>query len=659
MKIELIGWQARGLRCPDTKIDLCQDGQPAQISLIQMPNGTGKTTTLTMLRAAMNSEATHWSAEKIRQYRRPGEDTIEGNFVLDLRVDEKPLTFEMKFDFVEGAVAYTTSWPGYGGIRKGWDPPSAVRRFLDDRFVKLFVFDGEFAENLLKPNESEASQAIDALFQLYLLEDVRNLAQESWDAESRKSPTRSESGLTKIKAQVEALENRVRKIEAVAEDARKDIGVYSIDIEQLKQRIHTHTGSQVQLRDEFEAKREEEQNARTASKDASIEVMRLVRQPHQLHPAFAASLSELKHQLDRLKLPASSSSQFFEELLEEPQCICGRPLDETHREILKNRAKLYLAEETSGVLNGLKQDIDQYVVNAPEAEVSLLASVRDLGQAVRVHALASQEVRMLHQRLIDQGDTQLKTWEEELLKSENDLKERQLLLKDIEREALHSDDEKTVCLKSLKRQLQAAREKYALITGTVDLHKRTEVLRQIVDRALELSRTNLRSVLTEECNSRLKDVLSRDPIEIERIDSSLKLKNRDGASVGQTLSVGYVFLTTLLSRGQHQFPLVVDSPANPLSMEVRRELARLIPHLCKQFIAFTISSERAAFTEPLAHAASGAVKHITLFRRTPGTQSLEESLPKNGVTCTENSVLVEGIEYFDNFDEHTTVLGGN
>jgi DNA sulfur modification protein DndD len=82
MRIELAGWSSEGLRCPDIEIKLMTDDKIAPVSLIQMPNGTGKTTTLTMIRAAMSGEAQGWSAGKIKSLRRPGESHSEGTFTL-------------------------------------------------------------------------------------------------------------------------------------------------------------------------------------------------------------------------------------------------------------------------------------------------------------------------------------------------------------------------------------------------------------------------------------------------------------------------------------------------------------------------------------------------------------------------------------------------
>jgi DNA sulfur modification protein DndD len=126
--------------------------------------------------------------------------------------------------------------------------------------------------------------------------------------------------------------------------------------------------------------------------------------------------------------------------------------------------------------------------------------------------------------------------------------------------------------------------------------------------------------------------------------------NQDGASVGQTLSVGYTFLTNLLHRGMHQFPLVVDSPANPLSIEVRREIGKLVPSLCKQFVGFTISSEREGFVSSMDTECLGGIKYMTLFRKGEGTAGLIEGLASFEHIQNETCALVYGKEYFCKFD---------
>jgi DNA sulfur modification protein DndD len=143
--------------------------------------------------------------------------------------------------------------------------------------------------------------------------------------------------------------------------------------------------------------------------------------------------------------------------------------------------------------------------------------------------------------------------------------------------------------------------------------------------------------------------LAFDPLEIDRIENSLHLRHQSGASVGQTLSVGYTFLMSVLNRGKNEFPLIVDSPANPLDRRRRLEIGQLIPDLCSQFVGFTISTERSGFVEALTKK-KVPIKFLTLFRKTSGTAYLLSGLPSTGITETENALLIDSKEYFENFD---------
>lgn len=653
MKIELVGWTSTGLRCPDVTVDFrTNDGRsgPAHVTLIQMPNGTGKTTTLSLIRAAMTGEAERWSPQEVSDFQRPEEDITEGKFTLNLLIDGRPLGLELFLDYETGKACYRTTSPGSGGVSMGWNPPPSARRFLDERFTRLFIFDGEFADRLLDPRESEATKAIDALCQLYLLGDVKEKAEAAWHRATKNKTGVTATALTHRRNRVADLTEAVRKVTSAAEAARGKRESLELEIGELRRKIDKEMGSQNSLNEELKDARAELRKWEELVEDSATLAMARIRQPHLLHEAFGDSLLQLKGQLDRLKLPASISSQFFDDLLEERECICGRLLDEASRKVIKERSSLYLAEETSGVLNSLKQDIALHLVKTDRLTPGDLAgTIFELAGRIAERQKAAEAERALARKGVDQSGEAVKAMQKLLEENTKESEELRELLAVIDRKPLPADDGNTYCLQSLRKQLKEAESKLAEITGTIDLHERTKVLQGIIELALEKSRADLQALLVQECNARLEKVLSRAPLQIESIGSCLTLRGQAGASVGQTLSVGYTFLTSLLNRGHHQFPLVVDSPANPLSIEVRREVGKIVPDLCQQFVGFTISSERAGFVGALAENAK-SIKYLTMFRKTPGTEQLERSLPASGVQHTSSCVLVEGKGYFDGFD---------
>ena len=151
-EIRVARWKAEGFRCPDHEISFVDENDVASpITLIQMPNGTGKTTTLELLRAALSGSAAdgQWDKEKICSLAKRG-NAGKGLFELVLLHNRRRLTIVMVFDFEEGTVRYTHH--PRSGKKDGFHPPIGLAKFLHAEFVPFFVFDGELAERLLVVN---------------------------------------------------------------------------------------------------------------------------------------------------------------------------------------------------------------------------------------------------------------------------------------------------------------------------------------------------------------------------------------------------------------------------------------------------------------------------------------------------------------------------
>ena len=165
--------------------------------------------------------------------------------------------------------------------------------------------------------------------------------------------------------------------------------------------------------------------------------MTALRLPHAVHPELAERLKDLRDNLDRVSLPENTSAQFFEELVEEEDCVCGRPMDESAKEQIRARAERYLDADDSGVINALKQDISRYT-EAPEDQEEdaghprVLRLRAELTEAVNRERLAEQQVRVLMGELIDAGDKELEAWQAELDQREDGVKERRELVEEIE-----------------------------------------------------------------------------------------------------------------------------------------------------------------------------------------------------------------------------------
>lgn len=653
MRIDLAGWESAGLRSPDIRVDLRRGDAPPRVALIQMPNGTGKTTTLQMLNATLSGTADKWTPEKIRSFRRQGDPRTTAFFKVTLLIDTKPLTIELTLDYEAGQVRYKTTNPGSGGQVPKWHVSPELHRFLAPEFLSLFIFDGEFADRLLDADRAEADRAVDALCQIYLLEEASDFAGAHWDRVTKaQGGAKTSSGLSRWQDALAKLLAREKVVKSAQATAKDSLASLSKEITELADKITARLTSGESTRERHEAAKLALATAEGEVKTGTAALMGALRLPHALHPTLATTLVSLRDNLDRLKLPENTSAQFFEELTREAECICGRPMDAHSAEEIKKRAKRYLDADDAGVINAMKSDIEQFAgVIDEDAGFSRVERLsRELTQSVRNVRDAEGQVRALKAQLIAEGDEQLEAWQARQDECEEKRKACEDLLKIIDGPGDASEpDDKVMSLSQIGKRIGEARGKIAEITETVKLRQQTDLIQNLLGTVTRRAREQIKAELLAECNDRLAKILANDPLVIERIDRSIRLKDQDGASVGQTLSVGYTFLMTVLKRGSNDFPLIVDSPANPIDQGVRRKIGKLIPDLCTQFVGFTINTERVGFVDTL-EANSPDVAFFTLFRKTPGAQRLMKDLPAGRYVETDNAVLVDDRDYFYGFD---------
>ena len=650
MKIQLLGWESQGLRCPDLKIDFSINGRVPKVGLLQMPNGVGKTTTLTCLRAAVDGSATEWSEEKVRSLKDPNTSNNKGLFIARLLVNDKePLTLEMNFDFENGCVTYKTTYKKRQ--EPGFVPPVEAAMFLNPRFAKLFIFDGELAKGLLDEGGEDASRVIDTFYQLYLLDQMKKVALDELEDHTKRRRSANPVVVDRLGREIERLTEQREQLVRDADEQRVKLQNALTRIETLESEV----GEQIKRHEQYRDQEKDAEKALSkAEKDLELQLQKLASEipdPCYVHPAFSLGLKQFAVSLERLKLPGPSSRIFFTELAdEEDDCICGRPMTEECRAHVRDRAKDILADEASSFMNSLKSDIRQLGVYD---EGRLKDRVDALSQIRRRFTEAESNKNRIRNEL--SGDAEIQQRQEELEGCKTSAETARKFLDSFERDPLETDTEDSGCLKWFERELADRQTKRAELTDTIEFSDRTKRLTQILDKARAEAHEELKKSTVRDANERIKKVLKHSPLQILDITGKIQLGSESGvaqagASVGQTLAIGYVFLTTLLDGTAHHFPLVVDSPAGPMDTDVRRQVAPLVPELCQQFIAFVISTEREGFVDPLAAAAGkDDVKFLTAFRITGGTQDLIDSLPTEGVTKSSNGVLVEGHEFFSRF----------
>ncbi len=645
--IKVAGWSAEGLRCPDHQVSFLKDGQNIYpISLIQMPNGTGKTTTLELLRAALSGNAEEWSADKVRSLKKRNYQCSSGQFQVILICDTRRLTITMDFDFDDGSVRYSTT--SSLGNSEGFHPFPKIEKFCQPQFVNFFVFDGELADQLLKQNYTRAQLAIEDLFQLSLFPNMTNRIDEYWkEKTSREGGVTQQKGLTQRRNRVNSLqkllEKRKKEKDDINTEYKKVEKELKIKKEQFEEALTEHKEIKARLQEEEDNLKEAQRHVASAAHDVLIDM----RNPHSLSSSFAVRMITLKDSLDRAKLPESAAREFFEELADEAECICGRCITDAIRAHLKGQADRYMGSDDVSLLNQLKGDVANFVgpeADSPEAELKQKISVLDDARDKEEHA---KTVRDAVKNKAVADDPELEKVEQEI----NKLEEERRSLKDDMSKYEDPDpsrrDQYTYGIQVLEDRLKNAEHQLAKATDTLELKAKGDMMTKIIERALNKAKQGISVDLCREANKRIEELMPSNTIRIQKITQSLVLRGQEAGSVGETLSIGYAFLATLFNRTEHQLPFIVDSPANPIDLKVRAKVAELVPKLSHQFIAFTISSEREGFLPSLeAASADGDIQYITMFRK---DMQSDDNLNGEHAEESDDGWCVHGKTYFEGF----------
>ena len=617
--VEVAGWSAEGLRCPDHKVSFIKDKDRQDIfpiSLIQMPNGTGKTTTLGLLRAALSGSAQNWSADQVQSLRKRNFQSSSGQFQVTLHYNTKRLTITMDFDFDDGIVTYSTTLPG--GNKEGFRPPRDVMKFFQANFVSFFVFDGELAEQLLNQSYTQAQNVIEDLFQLRLFSGMTNSIDDYWKEKiSQVGGVIEKRGLTrrqnKVNSLQELLKKRKKEQNELSTEYKKTEKELKKKNELVKEEITKHEEIKAQLQQTEDKLKEAQRDLDSSAKD----VLDDMRNPHSLSSSFAARMITLKDRLDRVKLPESAAREFFEELADEAECICGRLIDDdTIRAHIKSRARRYMGSDDVSLLNQLKGEVANLVGTETDShEVELKQKISVLNKARRQEENAKNARDEVQNEAIE-DDPKLEKVAQEISNLEEKFRRLKNDLSKFQDTDATRGDQYTYGIQVLERRLENAEQQLAKATDTVELKDKSNLLTKIIEKAYEKAKQGISVDLCKEANKRIEGLMPSNAIRIQKITQSLVLRGQEAGSVGETLSIGYAFLATLFNRTEHQLPFIVDSPANPIDLEVRAKVAELVPKLSHQFIAFTISSEREGFLPSLEAASdNGDIQYITMFRK--------------------------------------------
>lgn len=632
MEIRVLGWRYENIRggLRDATIDI---ESSCRWTLIQMPNGTGKTTTMSLFRAVFSNEAL--TADVVREFRSADADET-GLFETQLLVDGKPFRCQLRLDYRDGSHSYWTARSALreGGLEEGWLLPAELRRLFHPDFVRLFVFDGELAKEIRAVGKERATQAIRTLYRLDRLKELHQQVIRVVEAQQERaaaiSTATEQKGVRRWLNQLTAL-NRTKEL--LLHEQTRQQGRQAA-LEKRKTFIAAQISSHIEQDDQLKQRKADlDEQRRGLDRDIlelTLHSLGLLRSPARLHPRILARLQGLGDRLNKLKLPKTVSEEFFRELAQQNECVCGRTLGDAERAAILDGAQRYLADDQIAVINKMKLMLRESVANEQEF-TSVIQGLKSKLRGLRENQKSQDRLEI---ERVEAGDTELERLRNELRTIDGELQHiaaalLKLTTKDMSRQtALGCSSENN--LPKCEAEIKRCELKLETATKTRRFARQADVVKQLLCSIEAIALEKLRERVRQATNKKLEVLAPSEGLRVARISGSLeleanKLASKSSVSEGQSLAVAYAFLTSLLADAPYRLPFIVDSPAVSLDIAVRREVGTLIPDLFGQMIVFVISSERAGFADSFYERQE--TKYFTLWRESQEVTQVRTGLP--------------------------------
>ena len=381
------------LKLPFTKAD----GSVISNNFIMMANGTGKTTTMELIKGLFDGTAAGWTASKVRSFAPTLTEADRGEFSITVKFDDRQYKYFLSMNYKDGTVQVETSAPPKGR-EAGLRLPESIRGIFTPEFVRRFVFDGEQAAKSMDSSSNEADETIRYLYRLDELDEIlaanQRILTEIQNAEGKRGTSSSLSNLRTRQSDIDAIRAKLR---ARCEKLREEIAAFEAEkVEKEKQRQELDKSYEKLNQEKNDILKEQQKNR--GEIDVKItSILGIIKSPYLLSESLCARMFELGNSMKKLKLPKTIAKDFFTELASADRCVCDRCIGERERTAILKRADQYLGSDQQSVLNTVKS--------------SLMDSVYD--ERLKKAFEELEELRAQANRL----DTRFKTNEEKLIKA--------------------------------------------------------------------------------------------------------------------------------------------------------------------------------------------------------------------------------------------------
>lgn len=595
-------------------------------NFVMMANGTGKTTIMQLIKGLLDGSAINWNAEKIKEFVPSFGPVDSGEFSFTVKFDNRQYKYILTLNYSAGTALIETVIPSRGR-ETGLRLPEALKGIFTPEFVSRFVFDGEQAKKSMDRTSNEAEETIRYLYRLDELDSILSMNNKILeDIQSAEGGSKgTNSAISNLRTRKETVKKAIAKLETERNRLSSDLSTYQAQLKEKKNALsEIHEQFNILNQEKQELIKEAEEN-RGAINSCINELLSYIKSPYLPSETLSSRMLELGKGMQKLKLPKNSSKDFFVELAHSATCVCDRCIGEAEKAAILKNAERYLGGDKQALLNIIKScliesDFDSRAQDA----FTLLGQLRQQEENIGKRKTINEE------KLLKAGGDKAQQLQIEINSLLGSIAIAEDRLYRIESKDEFNDElDEQNNLHKAKLALDDYEKKIASATRTNNALRKKAAVEKLIQSIKIRATSALKTEIIRKTNEKIRAVITDDNIEIENIDRYIKLRDRNGASEGQTLSIGYCFLGTLFEEAELEFPFIIDSPTGKMDYDKRKAVAAIIPKVFNQMIAFVQSAEVDRFADR--------------FYDKPDTQFVTVIAQQNGGDVVVN----EGKEYFD------------
>lgn len=591
-----------------------------------MRNGTGKTTTVLLLRRLFaNKEIEDWLLDRASYKGLISSgylDKIDSKpeLSVDIEIEDKVWTLGYKFEKDYSSAKIFTQAPTqyYDSYNM---PPKFATAFENNLELTtlLFIDTQKVGDGARKLDKELVDGAMSTLANVKVLQIASDYEIPSVMEKERKKSQKTGSAKEKELAEraLKRCDSTIREINKKLESDKTQLEKDTQDLIENKKQI-AELKAKSKLKEQFDEIEKELKEANTRVNNSTRSLYDALIDPSNLPKESWTNVKDYYAKLSKSRIPKSIAKEYLNSVLEENECICGVNLNGDKNKITAIKSKM---NNSMGL--GILSEV--YIMKDRVAESKSSDDIIQLKKNLTTHRAARDSLKTRAGRLSQQlGDKTKKTLETlggETVRLENSIAELEenITMYESKSDGQIKTNRKNWCGRSMTtggepstvpQDIGECKNLYWLnmirknltkkleaIAGIEDLSSAADSIKEIFDAVRKEVLDKLQKETLSKAASQLGDFEMQNGLRLHSLDDGVTCidkakRTQKGFSTGEELAVIFSLMTALSKVTQMSLPMIVDNPTKGLDPAKLVGTEKALLGIETQLILFIYATER-------------------------------------------------------------------